>query len=373
MHWKSWDKVCLDKEDGRLGFKDITDFNTSMLCKQLWHLIEKPNTSFSQVFKGQYYRNASLLEPIHSSFPSYGWRSIVSARSLVSKGLIKRVGSGSSISVWNDPWLSTTRPRPANKNHHIFDPDLTVDSLIDSTSRTWNSHTLRAMMDPQDVKIIESIPLSKTQMVDRDGWHFTNNGKYTVESGYQIERIYPDMERPPLLFGPTMDALNVFCWKIRCPPKLKHFLWQLVTSCIAVKKNLKAQRIQGDISCARCGADEESINHVFFECPPTLQVWALSKIPSSLTIFPTSSLFTNMDHLFWRVHPLIEDHQFAWILWYIWKGRNNNFFSNLDMDPRDTFKLAETKSILWADAHVLTGNMIVSQVEVMTLPSISER
>ena len=31
----------------RLGFKDITDFNTAMLGKQLWCLIEKPNTLFS--------------------------------------------------------------------------------------------------------------------------------------------------------------------------------------------------------------------------------------------------------------------------------------------------------------------------------------
>ena len=85
MHWKSWDKVCLDKEDGGLGFKDITDFNTAMPGKQLWRLIEKPNTLFSRVFKGRYYRNASPLEPIRSYSPSYGWRSIVSARSLVSK------------------------------------------------------------------------------------------------------------------------------------------------------------------------------------------------------------------------------------------------------------------------------------------------
>ena len=102
-HWKSWDKVCVDMDDGGLRFKDITDFNTAMLAKQLWRLIEKPNTLFSRVFKGRYFRNASPLEPIRSNSPSYGWRSIVSARSLVSKGIIKRVGSGSSISIWNDP------------------------------------------------------------------------------------------------------------------------------------------------------------------------------------------------------------------------------------------------------------------------------
>ena len=106
------------------------------------------------------------------------------------------------------------------------------------------------------------------------------------------------------------------------------------------------------MTCARCGAPEESINHDFFECPPAIQVWALSRIPSNPDIFPCQSLFANMDHLFWKVSPAMEDHHFAWILWYIWKGRNNKVFSNLDMDPRDTLKLAETESMLWAKAQI---------------------
>lgn len=161
------------------------------------------------------------------------------------------------------------------------------------------------------MKIIESIPLRKTQMTDMDGWHFTKSGRYTAKSGYQVDRVYPDKERSPEMFGPTVDILKAFCWKIRCPPKIKHFLWKLVSECIAVKKNLQTRGIQRDICCARCGAPEESINHVFFECPPAIQVWALSKIPSNPAIFPTSSLFTNMDHLFWRVIAQMDDHQFV--------------------------------------------------------------
>ena len=71
----------------------------------------------------------------------------------------------------------------------------------------------------------------------------------------------------------------------------------------------------------------------------------------NLVIFRTESLFANIDHLFWKVSPELEDHQFAWILWYIWKGRNIKVFSNLDVDPSDTFKLAETESLLWAEAQ----------------------
>ena len=80
--------------------------------------------------------------------------------------------------------------------------------------------------------------------------------------------------------------------------KDKIFYMVIGDGCIAVKKNLQAHGIHGDIYCARCGADDESINHVFFECLLALQVWDLLKIPSNPTTFPISSLFTNMDHLF---------------------------------------------------------------------------
>lgn len=65
-------------------------------------------------------------------------------------------------------------------------------------------------------------------MVDMEAWHFTENGKYTVESGYQVERIYPDKEKLPVVFGPTIDILKAFCWKVQCPQKIKYFFMGIV-------------------------------------------------------------------------------------------------------------------------------------------------
>ena len=59
--------------------------------------------------------------------------------------------------------------RPENSNNFVHNPDLAVDSLINTTSRTWNSQVIRDLVDLQDPKIIESIPLSMTHMVDKDG------------------------------------------------------------------------------------------------------------------------------------------------------------------------------------------------------------
>ncbi|XP_019090127.1 PREDICTED: uncharacterized protein LOC104738339 [Camelina sativa] len=113
LHWIAWDKLCDDKLEGGLGFRCLDDFNTALLAKQLWRLITVPNSLFAKVLKGRYYMHSDPLDPIKSYSPSYGWRSMVFAHSLVHKGLIKRVGSGNSILVWSDPWIPAQSPRPA--------------------------------------------------------------------------------------------------------------------------------------------------------------------------------------------------------------------------------------------------------------------
>ena len=117
-------------------------------------------------------------------------------------------------------------------------------------------------------------------MVDRDGWHFINNKKYTVKSGYQVKRIYPDQPKLQVMYGPYSGYIKSIMLESKVPIKNEtFFLWQIISGCIAVRKNLQTKGIQRDICCERYGATEESIHHVFFECPLALQVWELSKIP----------------------------------------------------------------------------------------------
>lgn len=49
LHWKSWNKLARPKEDGGIGFKDFSDFNSALLAKQLWRLITHPNLLMSKV------------------------------------------------------------------------------------------------------------------------------------------------------------------------------------------------------------------------------------------------------------------------------------------------------------------------------------
>ena len=228
MHWFSWDKLCNDKAEGGISFRDIQNFNAALLAKQLWRLIDKPDSLLARVFKGRYYRNSDPLDPIRSYSPSYGWRSITSARSLVNKRLIKRVGTGSSISVWNDPWIPAPCPRSA-------------------TPKFSNQFLNPLLKD--DVSTILSLAISRNPKSDSYGWHFTDHGRYTVKSGYRTEKSYPDMGEQNINMGPNTKPLLAQSWKLQCSPKLQHFVWQIISGCLPVYKNLHSHGIKCDTQC----------------------------------------------------------------------------------------------------------------------------
>ncbi|CAA7050672.1 unnamed protein product [Microthlaspi erraticum] len=188
MHWLAWKKLCRHKREGGLGFRTIEDFNTALLAKQLWRLMDYPDSLFAKVFKGRYYRNSTPMDPIRSYSLSYGWQSISSARSLVNKGLIKRVGSGSSISVWYDPWISDSRPRSAICIGVNYYPHLRVSELINTQTSTWNLPLLQQLFESTEVARITGITISTGLKPDRLDGCSLKQGDIRLNRGIRSSR-----------------------------------------------------------------------------------------------------------------------------------------------------------------------------------------
>ncbi|CAA7034256.1 unnamed protein product [Microthlaspi erraticum] len=312
--------------------------------------MDNPESLFSKVFKERYYQNSTPLDPIRSYSPSYGWQSIISARSLIQKRLIKRVGSGSSISVWYDPWISDSRPRSATCKGINYYPHLMVSQLINFQLSTWNIPLLHQLFENEEVTRITGITIATGYKPDTYGWFYTKSGRYTVKSGYSILQEYPEQEVLPI-FGPDLRRLQAHSLKVKCTTKLQHFIWQIITGCLSVGAWLCSRGMRVDPQCVRCGMGDETINHMLFECPPARQAWALSPIPTPPQSFPTGALFSNMAHLFWSLPDNEDMLIYPWLLWFIWKARNYKVFSNDDHDPRDVLESAITETRAWASAQ----------------------
>ena len=73
--------------------------------------------------------------------------------------------------------------------------------------------------------------------------------------------------------------------------------------------------------------------------------------------YPCSALFTNIDHLLWRAKeqgvPKETLEPFPWVLWYIWKGRNNKLLNGVDPSPLDTLQLALAEANSWKVAQII--------------------
>lgn len=62
MHWMSWDRLCVPKKIGGLGFKKLHQFNIALLAKQGWRLMSNTNSIVVRLMKERYYPNSTFLE-----------------------------------------------------------------------------------------------------------------------------------------------------------------------------------------------------------------------------------------------------------------------------------------------------------------------
>ena len=150
MHWIAWDKLCLSKKEGGIGFQELEEFNLALLAKQLWRLEQNPNSLLTRVLKGRYFRNSHPFKAPKASRPSYGWRSIMAAKDLVNQGIRRTIGTGEHTLVWEDPWLPDETARPPMIGHNS-NPTLRVSDLIDLVKKEWDSNKLRNLLHPNDI------------------------------------------------------------------------------------------------------------------------------------------------------------------------------------------------------------------------------
>ncbi|KAK6147935.1 hypothetical protein DH2020_018847 [Rehmannia glutinosa] len=207
---------------------------------------------------------------------------------------------GQSINVWRDPWLRDQSNFWTTTQQVDGLEDLRVNDLFVPGSFEWDVGMIEEYFSERDVNQILSIPLCNSGEMDRQIWHFSKTGSYTVNSGYTrlVHRVIDDA----LGHEASWDKI----WKLRIPPKVKFFLWRTCKGCLPTRTNLGRKGVHIPQFCVMCEAHLENCWHTFIDCGFGVDCWHEAHLWTTVNIFADKSV-SFQDWVFKMLNDLDQD------------------------------------------------------------------
>ncbi|XP_019153836.1 PREDICTED: uncharacterized protein LOC109150382 [Ipomoea nil] len=340
IHWKAWDKLCIPKKYGGLGFKELHAFNLAMLGKQAWRLLTKPESLVSRIYKARYYPKGTFFDACIGNNPSYCWRSIMAAQELICGGVRRRIGNGKGTLIWDHPWLQDENNAKIITDKPPYLAQATVMGLIDQEAAAWDHDILTDIFIPEDVTRILKIHVSP-DYEDMWYWHGDIIGEYSVKSGYR--QIVGNYEQTTGMFDKWPKL-----WKLKVPPRWKTFLWRTLNNILPTTTNLIIKRVEISPTCAMCGIMHENVMHSLVRCDYTRNIWAQSHLPIPNTI-------TDLFHAWFNeILNILDDDGIIYVvglLYYIWRARNGAVWDAYLPRPQKIIATVTAAIRAWQIAH----------------------
>nr|XP_017221408.1 PREDICTED: uncharacterized protein LOC108198150 [Daucus carota subsp. sativus] len=214
-----------------------------------------------------YAMSGSFLTASLGCNPSFVWRSVLETQEMLKKDTDRRVGSGNSVDVLQDPWL----PCVDDPYIHTIQEALVgkkVSSLMETDQSRWNMELISDIFIERDANLILSIPLQRS-MEDSWYWRREKMGQYSVRSAYAALSEKRDVNH-------SSDNSGFWrrIWNLKIPLKVKHFLWRAITGCLPTKEQLISRRVEVIEQCPLCNLEPESVAHVLTSCPFAKLCWS---------------------------------------------------------------------------------------------------
>lgn len=329
IHWMSWERLSKAKVDGGMGFRGMGEFNKALLGKHCWRLVSGETSLLEKIFKSRYYPNGNFLTAKEGYQPSFAWRSILSARELVDKGGLWKIGNGRKVRIWGDKWIQEPHRLEFDNPDIPLNADALVSDLIDEDTKQWNRDLISSCFERDVAQQIVSIPLSFRLPPDSLVWKGEKDGMYSVRSAYHLLCDEKSRMQP----GPSCPQRNQLwkeIWRAPIPNKVKNFMWRLAKDILPTRTNLQKKGIILDLQCPLCHREVESAKHLFLNC----DLFKLSLFASHLGSHIPGQIDLHDWLLKWLTcKDSLGVQFFCTLLWKFWAARNSSVFKGLPLNP----------------------------------------
>jgi hypothetical protein len=334
---KSWSSICIPRDEGGLGIKNMHEFNLALIAKLGWKLLSNSDCLWVNQLQRKYLKYGDFLSSPASSSASWLWKGIQKIKTFISAGACLRVSRLSSSPVWTSNWVPTLtsfRPKPKFPLNRNF-PSLQIMDLINSNNLRWKAASVLALFDSNSAAEILKICISsdpRTQYI----WTPSISGSFSTSSAYCLISA----ARSPSSF--VSSTIWKSLWKLNLNDRLRLFLWKIAWNILPTKARLGQLFPISDTHCPLCKVADDSLSHMFFECFYARIVWRLSFWPLDSTAFHFNSMEAWIATIIAPEHslgiPLRDQHKFqifaAVACDILWLYRNKALHENLTFDAR---------------------------------------
>ncbi|KAL0293833.1 UNVERIFIED_CONTAM: Retrovirus-related Pol polyprotein from type-2 retrotransposable element R2DM [Sesamum radiatum] len=281
----SWEQVCRPNEEGGLGIRSVLRMNQALMLKHVWRILQEDPHSIWVAWVLRYRLTNHTIWTCNSASASWCWKKITKISSLLTEGLLYRVGDGGKFRLWGDLW----HPRGPLISTYLRGPLVTglpADSLLSSVT-------------------------------------YHGQWRWPSATDFDIQDIIADL--PPI----SPQQPDAILWKSESHGMILFFGWRYWDDFLQwIKSGFNLRTLAVFFAGGRCG---ESHSHLLFECPFTRRCLEVLK---RAVRFPWLNNGWDRDVLWasrrWRGQHMLNAANralLASIVYHVWRERNSRRFA----------------------------------------------
>ncbi|KAF7811521.1 ribonuclease H [Senna tora] len=311
----SWTRLCAQKREGGLGFRQMSKLSEALLAKQGWRILTLERSLVSQIFMGKYRSSVENYNLTPKTSASPLWKKICQASKIVTEHMGWRVGNGEKINLYDSKWI------PPDSHNHNF---TTLGELM-IPGGYWDREKVNQVYTGRNRSFILDTVVSRTQVEDKRIWTLTCNGEFNVKKAYQVLSTEIPRQRQ---YSCKWNRL----WQLPLPQKIIHFWWKNLNAGLPLRDTLVRRGYKIPTTCPfGCDTPETEI-HIFKQCQFAKRVWFASRWNIRTEHIGNQSMSNWIRQLLNDGHPAGQNHYHNLILpllticWSIYTQRNEILF-----------------------------------------------